>query len=168
VIPTKVVAFRRPAPAPARLGVVAGLVGEARYRDPRSGGWRPLRAGMKLRPGTEVVTGRRSRLTIGLAGGDAIRLAPVSCCVLREAADEGDRRRVRLECRFGGWSLLPAGDPTRAFRVAPLLPPTDDDGTLPHEPPDGWCLADRAVEVVVEGDRIELRAVNGYRAPAGP
>ena len=164
----------RPRPAAAdALGSVANLVGEARARDARSPAWRPLRNGMSLRRGTEVMTGLKTRLTIALRGGDLIQINSVCCLILQNVHVAGHVRQLRVAARFGGLTLLPGGNRDRAFTIDPfpnsVLPPeairrTLGNGEAPNAAPSVWGPFERATDIVIAGDVIELRAVTCYRA----
>lgn len=138
------------------LGQVLEVAGDARRREEGTGRWIPLRAGTVLRRGTELITGLSSRLLIGLRSGDAAELPPVSCCVLHDLRIGPGVRQLRVAGRFGGLILYPAGDRDRPFRIERFP-------TGPLDPASAaWCAAQRLTDIVISGERIELRAVTCY------
>jgi hypothetical protein len=161
--PSNVLSFPVRARAPSSVGQVVGVVGEGRIRDPQTGVWKPVRAGQTLRRGAELITGLGTHLAVALATGDLLRMDPVSCCVLVDLEVSPEERRIRIDGRFGGLTLMPAGDKERAFVIDPMpagAAPIVRDGSGTS-----WRLTERGLDVVLRGDEVEVRAVTRYKFP---
>lgn len=174
MVPANVLLF----PARPRLltrdvvGRVVGLSGEARVRGPRDGEWRAAAMGAPIRRETELITGLQTRLTVALSCGDLLQLKSVSCLSILDVTAAPTSRTIRLAGRFGGMLLFPEGDRERAFRLDafPATAAPNDPASRPLgngeqalDPPARWRVAERATELVLSGDNLDVRAVTLYR-----
>ena len=151
------------------VGRIVGLSGEARARGPNDGEWRAAAMGAPVRRETELITGLRTRLTVALSCGDLIQLKSVSCLSILDVSATPTSRTVRLAGRFGGMLLFPEGDRGRAFRLESFPAALAEAASKPLgngewalDPPARWRVVERATEIVIAGDNLEVRAVTLY------
>lgn len=152
------------------VGRIVGLSGEARVRGRQDGDWRAAAMGAPVRRETELITGLQTRLTVALSSGDLLQLKSVSCLTILDVSAAPTSRTIRLAGRFGGMLLFPEGDRERAFRLESFPPAAGDpvsrplgNGEWALDPPARWRAVERATEIAIAGDNLDVRAVTMYR-----